>query len=85
MHIVFKSPPKITFSNRQQCVKILNDRSTWRTLHKGVPPVFDTDSHTFQCFFLMNDKFLFMENCNFYNYADDNCVSRSSPDVNVVL
>ena len=25
-----------------------------------------------------------MENCNFYNYADDNFVSRSSPDVNAI-
>ena len=33
----------------------------------------------------MNDLFLFMKNCNFYNYADDNFVSRSSPDVNVIL
>ena len=33
----------------------------------------------------MNDMYLFMKNCNFYNYADDNYVSRSSPDVNVIL
>ena len=33
----------------------------------------------------MNDMFLFMKSCNFYNYADDNFVSRSSPDVNVIL
>ena len=33
----------------------------------------------------MNDMFLFMKNCNFYNYADENFVSRSSPDVNVIL
>ena len=33
----------------------------------------------------MNDMFLFMTSCNFYNYADDNFVSRSSPDVNVIL
>ena len=26
-----------------------------------------------------------MKSCNFYNYADDNFVSRSSPDVNVNL
>ena len=30
--------PKSNYlSNRQQCVKILNNRSTWRTLSKGVP------------------------------------------------
>ena len=26
-----------------------------------------------------------MKSCNFYNYADDNFVSRSSPDVNVIV
>ena len=33
----------------------------------------------------MNYMLLFMKSCNFYNYADDNFVSRSSPDVNVIL
>ena len=33
----------------------------------------------------MNDVFLLMKSCNIYNYADDNFVSRSSPDVNVIL
>ena len=33
----------------------------------------------------MNDMFLFMKSCNFYNYAYDNFVSRSSPDLNVIL
>ena len=37
------------------------------------------------CHCFMNDMFLFMKSCNFYNYADDNFVSRSSPDVNVIL
>ena len=51
---------------------------------KGTTPRFDTGTLTFQYFF-MNDMFLFMKNCNFYNYADDNFVSRSSTDVNVIL
>ena len=70
-------------SNRQQCVKILNNRSTWRTLSKGVPQGSIHGPLLFNVF--MNDMFLFMKNCNFYNYADDNFVSRSSPDVNVIL
>ena len=70
-------------SNRQQCVKILNNRSTWRTLSKGVPQGSILGPLLFNVF--MNDMFLFMKSCNFYNYADDNFVSRSSPDVNVIL
>ena len=69
--------------NRQQCVKILNNRSTWRTLSKGVPQGSILGPLLFNVF--MNDMFLFMKSCNFYNYADDNFVSRSSPDVNVIL
>ena len=33
----------------------------------------------------MNDMFLFMENSNFYNYAFDNFVARSSPELNAIL
>ena len=33
----------------------------------------------------MNDMFLCMKNSNFYNYAHDFFVSRSSPDVNIIL
>ena len=74
------------FSNRKQCVKISNNRSTWRTLSKGVPWYSILGHLLFNVF--MNDIFLFMKSCNyykFYNYADDNFVLRSSPDVNVIL
>ena len=33
----------------------------------------------------MNDMFLFVKSCNFYNYANDNFESRSSAVVNVIL
>ena len=33
----------------------------------------------------MNYMFSFLKSCNFYNYTDDNFVSRSSPDVNIIL
>ena len=61
----------------------LNNRSTWRTLSKGVPQGSILGPLLFNVF--MNDMFLFMKSCNFYNYADDNFVSRSSPVVNVIL
>ena len=61
----------------------LNNRITWRTLSKGVPQGSILGPLLFNVF--MNDMFLFMKNCNFYNYADDNFVSHSSPDVNVIL
>ena len=70
-------------SNRQQCVKILDNRSTWRTLSKGVPQGSIFGPLLFNV--IMNDMFLFMKSCNFYNYADDNFLSHSSPDVNVIL
>ena len=33
----------------------------------------------------MNDLFLFIQNCKLYNYADDNSVIYSSPDINAIL
>ena len=34
---------------------------------------------------MLYDMFLFMENFNFYNYAFNNFVSRSSPELNAIL
>ena len=33
----------------------------------------------------MNDLFLFIQNCKLYNYADDNWMISSSPDINAIL
>ena len=67
-------------SNLHRCVKILNNRSTWRTLSKGVPQ----GPLLFNIF--MNDVgFFFIKSCNFDNYAYDNFVSRSASDANVML
>ena len=50
---------------------------------KGSATMFDIGSFTIQCFY---EWYVFFRNsCNYYSYADDNFVSRSSPDVNVIL
>ena len=70
-------------NQRMQRVKISNCRSSWKILNKGVPQGFILGPHLFNVF--MNDMFLFMERCNLYNYADDNSIIYSSPDIDTVI
>ena len=65
--------------DRKQRVKISNSRSSWKQLTKGVPQGSILGPFLFNVF--MNDFFLFMENCKLYNYADDNSIMYSSPDL----
>ena len=66
-------------NQRMQRVKISNCRSSWKILNMGVPQGSILGLLLFNVF--MNDMFLFMERCNLYNYADDNSIIYSSPDI----
>ena len=70
-------------NQRMQRVKISNCRSSWKMLNKGVPQGSILGPLLFNVF--MNDMFLFMERCNLYNYADDNSIIHSSPDIETVI
>ena len=70
-------------NQRMQRLKISNYRSSWKILNKGVPQGSILGPLLFKVF--MNDMFLFMERCNLYNYADDNSIIYSSPDIETVI
>ena len=68
---------------RKQRVKIGNCRSSWADLHKGVPQGSILGLVLFNIF--MNDLFHFINNCNLYNYADDNSLSFDVSSLQTVL
>ena len=68
---------------RRQCVKSSNSRSSWKLLTEGIPQGYILGLFLFNVF--MNDLFLFIHNCKLYNYADDNSMINSSPDINAIL
>ena len=70
-------------SNRSQRVKLGDARSNWAKLTKGVPRGSILGPLLFNVF--TNDLFYFMENCTWYNYADDNSISKASPSLDTVL
>ena len=72
-------------SNRKQQIKIghIHVVSSWGDISKGVPQGSILGPILFNVF--INDIFLFIKHGQLYNYADDNTLSMSCPDFNVLI
>ena len=73
---------KSYLSNRKQCVEIGQSVSEMLDIYKGVPQGTILPPVLFNVF--INDISLFVENCELYNYADDNTVSISGTSLATV-
>ena len=69
-------------SDRLQRVKIGNNVSSWSTIIKGVPQGSILGPLLFNIF--INDIFYFVTKTTIYNYADDNTVSYSDKDLEIL-
>jgi retron-type reverse transcriptase len=67
-------------SNRKQYVKVSTYFSTWQNIYKGFPQESILGPVLFNVF--LNDIFNFVKENKLYNYADDNTLSHSGPDLN---
>ena len=66
-------------SDRKQMVKLGHCKSTFLKIIKGVPQGSILGPLLFNIF--LNDIFYFVKKSNLYNYADDNTLSYSHPDL----
>ena len=67
---------------RKQRVKIGNIRSSWKETDKGVPQ--RSILRSLICNIFMNDLFYFVKHANLFNFANDNSVSVSGKELNIV-
>ncbi|MCU7801407.1 MAG: reverse transcriptase family protein, partial [gamma proteobacterium symbiont of Lucinoma myriamae] len=74
---------KSYLSNRKQQIKISNIVSSWSEIRKGVPQGSILGPLLFNVF--INDIFYFIKKGTLYNYADDNTLSFSSPNLNILI
>ena len=70
-------------SQRKQRVKIGETTSTWLSIIKGVPQGSIMGPLLFNVF--MNDMFLMVNECKNYNYADDNTLSDTHHDIDILI
>ena len=69
-------------SNRFQCTKVGNTKSSWRKIKTGVPQGSILGPLFFNIF--INDIFLFLETSNLCNYADDNTLYSCEKNFDIV-
>ena len=74
---------KSYLSGRTQQVKLNGIVSSWSAIKKGVPQGSILGPLSFNVF--INDIFYFLEHGTLYNYADDNTVSFSTPDLDKLI